>query len=267
MENTLLNQVVDIAKQAGDAIMDIYRSDDFDVETKSDEGYESPLTKADTNAHDVIEQGLNKISDYPVVSEEGEHIINGAEKFWLVDPLDGTKEFIKKNDEFTVNIALIDGSSPVLGVVLAPAKNLLYFADKETGAYKVDKNGLKTKINSEFIGEKPMVIASRSHRDERIGKLLDAINEHDEMSMGSSLKLCLIAEGKAQIYPRLAPTYLWDTAASHAVINIAGGRVRQLNGEELKYEPEKEMKNPFFVATTANDKIFESNKQILSQIN
>jgi 3'(2'), 5'-bisphosphate nucleotidase len=150
--------------------------------------------------------------------------------------------------------------------VLTPAKNLLYFADKETGAYKIDENGLKTKIKSKFSGGKPMVIASRSHRDERIGKLLDALGEHEEISMGSSLKLCLIAEGKAQIYPRLAPTYLWDTAAAHAIVNIAGGRVRQLNDDELKYEPQKEMKNPFFVATTANDTIFEGNRDILRDI-
>lgn len=265
-DKNLLKQVVDIAKNASEAIMDIYRSDDFEIETKTDEDYTSPLTKADKAAHDIIQKGLERMSDYPIVSEEGEHKTNGAEKFWLVDPLDGTKEFIKKNGEFTVNIALVENGIPVLGVVLAPAKGLLYFADKDSGAYKVDENGNKVKIKSQFNEDKPVVIASRSHRDERIDKLLEAVGEHEEMSMGSSLKLCLIAEGKAQIYPRLAPTYLWDTAASHAVINIAGGRVRQLNGDELKYEPETEMKNPFFVATTANDTIFESNRDILKDI-
>lgn len=261
-----MEQVVGIAREAGDGIMEIYESDDFEIETKKDGNYESPLTKADKTAHNLIEVGLQRLTDYPVVSEEGNHKINGADKYWLVDPLDGTKEFIKKNEEFTVNIALVENSTPVLGVVLAPAKKLLYFAERKKGAYKIDEGGNKIEIKSEFNGGKPMVIASRSHRDERIDKLLEAIGDYEETSMGSSLKLCLIAEGKAQIYPRLAPTYLWDTAAAHAIIAIAGGRVRRLSGDELKYEPEVEMKNPFFVAITGNDTIFENNRELLKDV-
>ena len=177
--------------------------------------------------------------------------------------MDGTKEFIKKNGEFTVNIALIENHEPVLGVVDAPAKDLLYFGQKGEGAYKIDENGNKTEIKSHFPGKIPIIIASRSHRDNRIDQLLAAIGTHEEINMGSSLKLCLIAEGKAQIYPRLAPTYLWDTAAADAVVRAAGGKITDTGGRDLTYNPAKTMKNPFFVAFAGNDTLFDANKDIL----
>ncbi len=259
----LLEEVINIARQAGQAIMEVYGSDDFEVEVKKDGNFESPLTKADKTAHDIIEAGLRRISDLPIISEEGSHDFAGADKFWLVDPLDGTKEFIKKNGEFTVNIALIEHGSPILGVVDAPAKGLLYAGEKGKGSYKTEENGQKTEIGASFKGQKPVIIASRSHRDKRLDKLLSAIGEHEEISMGSSLKLCLIAEGKAQIYPRLAPTYLWDTAAADAVLRAAGGRITDTSGRELTYNPAETLKNPFFVATAGNDTLFEANKNIL----
>lgn len=255
----LLEKVCGIAHKAGDGIMVIYESDDFDIKTKSDD---SPVTAADHTANKIIVEELQKISDYEIISEEGDHIAKG-EKFWLVDPLDGTKEFIKRNGEFTVNIALIDNGKPVLGVVYAPAKHVLYAGAEDIGSTKVDE-GAKITINSEYEGDVPTVVASRSHRDEKVDKLLKAIGEHQEISMGSSLKLCLVAEGKAQLYPRIAPTMLWDTAAADAVVRAAGGEVLDLDGGPLKYEPEKNLKNPYFVAHTGNDDLFSQYRDVLA---
>jgi 3'(2'), 5'-bisphosphate nucleotidase len=248
-EKNLLKSVVAIARDAGAAVMDIYENADFDVKTKKDDesDFESPLTKADLTSNEIIEKALSKISDYPVLSEEGEQDVGEAKRFWLVDPLDGTKEFIKKNGEFTVNIALIEDRKPILGVVYAPAKDLLYAAD-ESGAYKVEK-GKKTEISATYKGKIPTVIVSRSHRDERTQEFLDDLGEHKEITMGSSLKLCLVAEGKASLYPRLAPTYTWDTAAADAIVRAAGGSVKNLGGQPLNY-PTKAQKNPFFVVRT-----------------
>lgn len=259
----LLEKICLIAHKAGDGIMEVYESGDFDTEIKNDEGFKSPLTRADKAAHQIIEDSLRQISQFPIISEEGSHEIGGEDKFWLVDPLDGTKEFIKKNGEFTVNIALIEGGRPVLGVVYAPAKHVLYVGAENSGAWKVEK-GEKSAIKSEFRGKIPIVITSRSHRDPRLDNLLESIGEYKEISMGSSLKLCLIAEGKAQLYPRLAPTMLWDTAAADAIVRAAGGSVRDLTGKPLIYQPQENLKNPFFVTITESDRLFEENKRALA---
>lgn len=258
MQN-LLEKVCLIAYKAGDVIMEIYESENLDIKTKSDD---SPVTAADHTANELIVRELRKISEYDVISEEGEHTA-ATEKFWLVDPLDGTKEFIKRNGEFTVNIALIEEAKPVLGVVYAPAKHVLYAGAEGIGSTKVDK-GKKTLIKSEHSDSMPTIVASRSHRDEKVDKLLKAIGEHQEISMGSSLKLCLVAEGKAQIYPRIAPTMLWDTAAADAIVRAAGGKVLRLDGKPLRYEPEKDLKNPFFVAHTGNDDLFAQYREVLA---
>jgi 3'(2'), 5'-bisphosphate nucleotidase len=255
----LLKKVVEIAQKAGDKIMEIYESRDFGVETKSDE---SPLTKADLAANEIITIELKKISDLDIVSEEGNHETSN-DKFWLVDPLDGTKEFIKRNGEFTVNIALIEQGKPVLGVVYAPAKKLLYYGSERAGAFKIENNE-KVQIKSIYRGEVPTLVVSRSHRDERINELLNIVGDHKEISMGSSLKLCLIAEGKAQIYPRLAPTCLWDTAAADAIVRIAGGTVVDIEGKLLAYEPQNNIKNPFFITVTQNTKDLEKYLEHLS---
>jgi 3'(2'), 5'-bisphosphate nucleotidase len=244
----LLEQVIQITRHAGAAIMEVYDSNEHEVEFKDDD---SPLTRADKAANDLIIKELEKISDYPIISEENETRTVNSTKYWLVDPLDGTKEFINKNGEFTVNIALIEYGEPVLGAVYAPAIDELYAGLKNKGAIKQTVKGTQT-LQSEFKDEVPVIVVSRSHKDERVTKLLEKIGEHREINMGSSLKLCLVAEGKAMFYPRLAPTYLWDTAAADAIVRAAGGTVKNLEDEPLKYDPNHELKNPFFIASTKN---------------
>ncbi|MGM0915789.1 MAG: 3'(2'),5'-bisphosphate nucleotidase CysQ [Pseudomonadota bacterium] len=248
--STLLNDVHTIALKAGDAIMAVYARD-FSIEEKEDK---SPLTEADKAAHEVIVAGLNALPEgIPVLSEEDEAGFGGADAnghYWLVDPLDGTKEFIKRNGEFTVNIALIENGKPVLGVVVAPALEVSYLAAQGVGAFKVDAQGKRTPI--QVVG-KPAegatwrVVGSRSHPSPDLAEWLEKLGSHDMVPMGSSLKLCLVAEGKADVYPRLGPTCLWDTGAAHAVVEQAGGRVETLEGEALSYATPSEKLNPYFV--------------------
>lgn len=264
----LLKEVINIAKKAGKEILDVYNLS-IDVEYKEDK---SPLTEADKRAHKVIEKGLKKISDYPILSEEGKNIPfeerKNWEYFWLVDPLDGTKEFIKRNGEFTVNIALIYKNKPVFGVVYAPAINVLYYGGKDIGAYKIenskiiDLNEDRNKISS---NNQLTVVASKSHLNEETKNFIEMLEKYfkeiETVSIGSSLKICLLAEGKADIYPRIAPTMEWDTAAAHVVLNAAGGKMVKYvnieNLEELKNMPEliynkENLLNPYFVAFKAN---------------
>jgi 3'(2'), 5'-bisphosphate nucleotidase len=246
-----LEQVLQIARQAGDAIMTVYESDDFGVEHKADD---SPLTKADRLANDVIVRGLATMSDYPIISEENTtRTADGP--FWLVDPLDGTKEFIKRNGEFTVNIALIEGGAPILGVVYVPVTEVAYTGDVVRGVAQKYDGKITVIITAKSELSDPVIVTSKSHKDERTVKLLEAIGPHQEISMGSSLKLCLVAEGRATLYPRLAPTYLWDTAAADAVVTAAGGAVKDLMGVRLRYDPALAMKNPYFVVEAAANTI------------
>ncbi len=248
--STLLNDVHSIALKAGDAIMAVYARD-FSIEEKKDK---SPLTEADQAAHEVIVAGLNALPEgIPVLSEEDAEGFEGADangRYWLVDPLDGTKEFIKRNGEFTVNIALIENGKPVLGVVVAPALEVSYLAAQGVGAFKVDAQGERTPIR---VTGKPAegttwrVVGSRSHPSPDLAEWLEKLGSHDMVPMGSSLKLCLIAEGKADVYPRLGPTCLWDTGAAQAVVEQAGGRVETLEGEALSYATPAEKLNPYFV--------------------
>ena len=247
----LLPLVVGIARNAGVAIMRVYEQADFGIETKTgDPSFLSPLTKADTASNKVIEEGLKKITDYPILSEEGNQDVANAKVFWLIDPLDGTKEFIKKNGEFTINIALIENEEPTLGVVYAPVKGVLYAATKNE-AYKKVENGEEQRIQSEYKGDVPGVVVSRSHRDSQTEAFLEELGEHEEISMGSSLKLCLVAEGRASHYPRLAPTFTWDTAAADAVVRAAGGTTKDLHGNLLHYPPVAQ-RNPSFVCCSKN---------------
>lgn len=252
-----LQLVIDTALLAGSEIMKIYRTD-FEVEQKSDD---SPLTMADRAADEVIKNGL-KGTGLPIFSEEGiqldfeERV--GWDKFWLVDPLDGTKEFISKNGEFTVNIALIEKGIPVLGVVYAPDKNLLYYGAKETGAYKAElSNGKpfsfdcprqKLPIHQD---KRPFtVVASRSHLNKETREVLDSLTHtHPDLktiSAGSSLKLCMVAEGRADIYPRLAPTMEWDTAAGDAICRFSGCSVLDWKREQPLIYNKKDLRNPWF---------------------
>ena len=213
-----IQDIVTIAKEAGDAIMQIYKQD-LEVEYKQDN---SPLTLADKKANVIIETGLNKLSvNFPILSEEGKEIPyedrRHWEYFWLVDPLDGTKEFVKKNDEFTVNIALIHKDTPVLGVVYAPALDVCYWAKQDEGAFK---DGQKLPLKTENQRNTYKIVASRSHMSDETQVFIDGIDtdkEKELISIGSSLKICLVAEGEADIYPRLGKTMEWDTGAAHAI--------------------------------------------------
>lgn len=244
----LLEDCKTLARQAGSAIMEIYESGDFEVEIKND-SFSSPLTKADKVANQIIETGLRRISTYPVISEEGKHNFKDSAIFWLVDPIDGTKEFIKRNGEFTVNIGLIKDGKPVLGVVYAPAKKMMYFAAVKIGAYKQEDAKEPVGITATDRHAIPAVVVSRTHMDEETKKFLQRLGEHRIVSMGSSLKLCLVAEGQASVYPRFAPTSLWDTAAADAIVRAAGGTVTDLRGRNLVYSPIQSLLNPYFIVT------------------
>lgn len=243
--------IIALAKSAGAAIMEIYQRD-FAISEKSDE---SPLTEADLASHHCIVDGLKTLTpEIPVLSEESggsEHQDRIAwQKYWLIDPLDGTKEFIKKNGEFTVNIALIDQGKAVFGVVYAPALGVTYWGDAD-GAFK-ESNGQVTPIQvSEIPAEGAVwrVVGSRSHQSDEFKAFVKGLPETEVVSMGSSLKLCLVAEGAADIYPRLGLTSEWDTAAAHAVVSAAGGQVLQYPElTPLLYNTRPEtLLNPFFI--------------------
>ncbi len=244
-----LEAVLAIAIDAGARIMEIYGSADFGVTSKDDD---SPLTQADLAAHRYILSSLEKLSpNYPVLSEEAANINWGTRKpwsrYWLVDPLDGTKEFIKRNGDFTVNIALIEGGYPVLGVVHAPALNTSYLAAEGLGAFKISENGRRARITTRAVPAMPALVVSRSHKDEKLAKLLDAAPEHEAVSRGSSLKFCQVAEGTADLYPRTGPTSEWDTAAGQCVAEQAGAQVLRLPElTRLQYNQKESLLNPLF---------------------
>ena len=246
----LLNKVVLLARAAGAAILEVYSSEDFGETSKADN---SPLTLADLAAHNCIVAGLSKFeSGYPILSEEDANIPYAERskwtQFWLVDPLDGTKEFLKRNGEFTVNIALVDNGVPVLGVVYAPVLDVCYYAARGTGAFvqRGDSVAQSIKAQAYTADAAIKVVASRSHSDARTEALLTKLGNHQCISMGSSLKLCLVAEGAAHFYPRLGPTMEWDTAAAHAVVNEAGGMVCDVAEQPLRYNKE-DLHNPEFL--------------------
>lgn len=240
-----------IAEAAGREIMDVYRHGG-DTWKKDDA---SPLTEADLRADRVIREGLE--THFPgifILSEEsvssGSH---AASCFFLVDPLDGTKEFIKRNDEFTVNIALVQDGKPVAAVVLAPALNELFFAAVGRGVWKRDAGGLRViSTSSPTGGKQPLrVMGSRSHGGDRLAAWLDELPQaHTFVAAGSSLKFCRIAEGQADIYPRFGPTSQWDTAAAQCVLEVAGGAVTDMQGVTLRYGLDKPVLNPEFVAVS-----------------
>lgn len=246
---TLLPEVKKIAEDAGAAILKVYRTD-FDVEHKDDN---SPLTAADTAAHKIIVAGLQKLTpDLPCLSEEGADIPFTTRqqwsRYWLVDPLDGTREFVKKNGEFTVNIALIDNGEPVLGVVFAPDMAKSWYAARGVGAFKYEQGQEHPIKTVPMVGNKPKVLVSKSHRGEEVDALLERLPDYEALSVGSSLKFCVIAEGAANFYPRLGPTSEWDTGAAHAVLTIAGGRITETNGQDLRYNQKDSLLNPYFLA-------------------
>lgn len=250
-------QIVKIAKEAGIAILDVFNRD-FSVDYKRDS---SPLTEADEKAHNIIKKALlDCYPEIPVLSEEGKMIHYSTRKnwdyLWLVDPLDGTKEFIKRNKDFTVNIALIKDSEPVLGVVYAPALDVMYFAKNGEGAFKMNGNSEVERlpvIINRFPEENMTVVASKSHMSLEtelfINDLKNKTKALEIVNIGSSLKFCLVAEGSADIYPRLGPTMEWDTAAADAIVRSVGRSVIQYeNGKskQLVYNKES-LQNPWFI--------------------
>ncbi|MCX7628129.1 MAG: 3'(2'),5'-bisphosphate nucleotidase CysQ [Methylophilaceae bacterium] len=251
----MLDEVVGIARRAGKAIMEVYEHG-VAIQHKQDD---SPLTQADLAAHQVIESGLAVlVPELPLLSEESAAIPYETRRqwndYWLVDPLDGTREFIKRNGEFTVNIALIRHHRPVLGVVYAPALDLMFYAAQGQGAYRQLGNKVATSIRARAFDPTQVTVAgSRSHADEALLRFLDRMGPHMLISMGSSLKICLIAEGRADVYPRLGPTSEWDTAAAQCILEEAGGRLFGLDGAPLRYNLKESLLNPHFLAVGAGD--------------
>lgn len=233
LDQDLLDHVKIIAEEAGQAILGIYHQDDFEVQIKSDQ---SPLTQADLTSHDIISKALNKLTpDIPILSEEGEQLEGNIKTFWCVDPLDGTKEFIKRNGEFTVNIALIENHQPVLGVIHIPATSETFMAMSGGGAVRIKNNQPKelTKQTGE-LRQPPIFAVSRSHLNQ---VTQDFIQQHQAKTIaaGSSFKLTMIAEGKADAYPRFGPTSLWDMAAGHAILKETGGEIYTSELQPLVY--------------------------------
>lgn len=245
-----LEPLLDIAQSAGSRILEIYSSG-FSVQQKADH---SPVTEADLAAHKIILEGLKNLTpDLPVVSEESSQLPFSErrrwERYWLVDPLDGTKEFISKNGDFTVNIALVEQHAPVAGVVHIPMENRSYSGVIGVGAYRCQASYAPRPIHVRPLGKGPVrVVASRSHRGELLSSYLEKLGSHEIVSRGSALKFCLVAEGAADVYPRLGPTSEWDTAAGHAVLLAAGGEVIDLDGSPLSYNSKESLLNPHFIA-------------------
>lgn len=248
--NKLCTACVKIAHEAGLTILEIYQSD-FSVESKNDN---TPLTTADLAAHDFITKSLSQLTpDIPVLSEEDTSIPFSIRKqwqtYWLVDPLDGTREFIKHNDEFSVNIALIHQHKSILGVINIPVQEITYYAYQDAGAYKKVTDKEAEKIQCRTADPDNLLIAgSRSHRSDRLKEFLTRLGNPHVIPMGSSIKSCMVAEGTVDLYPRLGRTSEWDTAAAHCIVNEAGGQITKTDMSPLLYNTKESLLNPeFFV--------------------
>jgi 3'(2'), 5'-bisphosphate nucleotidase len=247
---SLIPSIVALARDAGAKILEVYRQP-IEVTTKADA---SPLTIADLRSHETIVQGLSALEpSLPILSEESSVVAFATRSswrtFWLVDPLDGTKEFLKRNDEFTVNIALIDAHAPVLGVVYVPAKNTMYWGGAKLGAFRqIDGGAIESICVRANAPSTLRIVGSRSHGSDALTQALPRLGAHELVQLGSSLKFCSIAEGRADVYPRFGPTSEWDTAAAQAVIEGAGGAVRDSENRALRYNTKDSLLNPYFVA-------------------
>jgi 3'(2'), 5'-bisphosphate nucleotidase len=246
-----LEQLVDISRRAGLKILDWYDGD-MGITKKADD---SPLTKADLASHELIDAELTRLwPEIPVLSEESADIPwetrRNWRQYWLVDPLDGTKEFINRNGEFTVNIALISDHQPVLGIVHVPVTDISYFGARNNGAWRQAGSSTAESISIRQPAANPAVIVgSRSHANPELASQLEQLGPHELISMGSSLKFCRVAEGLADFYPRLGPTCEWDTAAAQAVVEAAGGQVVKIDGSPLAYNSKEAYLNPYFFVT------------------
>lgn len=248
----MIEEIKELAKKAGEAILEVYKGHDVGVALKDDK---SPVTEADKRADKIILDGLARLSpEIPTLTEESAQAPYSERQswdtFWLVDPLDGTKEFIKKTGQFTVNIALIKGGVPVMGVVWAPAIELLYWAEQGKGAFQSDASGERAVKARKGVPERLSLVASKDHAGPQVEALKAKYKDSELKSMGSSLKLCLVASGEADLYLRDAPTMEWDTGAAHAIVKEAGGIVQVWDGNrgttELVYNKEN-LRNPQFL--------------------
>ncbi len=246
----LIKEICQIASNAADCILEIYDTD-FSVESKDDH---SPLTAADLAAHNTICTALENLTpDIPVLSEESSEIPYAVRsqwsRYWLVDPFDGTREFIKRNGEFTVNIALIENGHPSLGVITVPVTGVCYYAATSLGAFKTNVDGITESIKTKISELNKITIAgSRSHGGEKQQALVDQLDDAEIFAIGSSLKFCLVAEGKADIYPRYGLTSEWDTAAAQCIVEEAGGCVVDMDFKPLRYNTKDSLLNPEFLA-------------------
>jgi 3'(2'), 5'-bisphosphate nucleotidase len=246
----LLAPVLALVEEASAAIMAVYATG-HDVEYKADD---SPITRADRAAHELLSEGLARLAPaIPVLSEESEAshaygVRSQWRQLWLVDPLDGTREFISRNGEFTVNVALIRDHRPVMGVVAAPALGVLYYAADGHGAFRQRGDAPPEPIEVRRAASPLVIVGSRSHRGDSLDAMLSRIGPHELRPMGSALKFCLVAEGSADFYPRLGPTSEWDTAAAQGVLEVAGGAVIRLDGRPLDYNARDTILNPEFLA-------------------
>lgn len=244
----LLDPVIQVAYEAGKEIMQVYDAG-FSVEEKKDK---TPVTEADMAAHKVIETRLKELTPHlPIITEESKPASfkerQGWERYWLIDPLDGTREFIKRNGEFTVNIALIDGENSVMGVVYAPVEGVLYYAAKGQGAFKQDSTDKPVAIHvREKCADKVVVACGRTRPSDAIKSYVAKLEDYEIIYVGSALKSCLVAEGKADLYVRLGPTSEWDTAAAQCVVEEAGGAITDTAMQRLKYNTKDSLLNPHF---------------------
>ena len=247
--NSVLENLIEISRLAGDEILDVYDGT-INVTLKDDL---SPLTDADRKSNSVIIDRLSRLyPDVPILSEEGQEINyedrKGWNLFWLIDPLDGTKEFIKRNGEFTVNIALIEEGEPIAGVVYAPTKDTFWYGGRDVGSFTIKGNSTPEKISVLENSHEPIkIVSSRSHPSPKLQSYLDRFENHEIVNMGSSLKICLVADGSAHIYPRLGPTMEWDSGAGHAVLRYAGGFLTDTTTEEELVYNKENLRNPDFI--------------------
>lgn len=250
IDNNLLMNIIAIARSAAVPILEVYRTD-FSVQRKADQ---SPVTAADLAAHELITQRLAELPHcWPILSEESASIPFSQRvrwhRYWLVDPLDGTRDFVNRNDEFSINIALIEHQRPVLGVILAPVSGICYFAAKALGAFKCAAEMAPVPIRVRPCSMDRLTVASsRFHRNALTDAFIENLGPVEMVSMGSALKSCLVAEGRADLYPRFGPTSEWDTAAAQCIIEEAGGQLTDTRFQPLRYNTQESLTNPPFLA-------------------
>lgn len=252
----LIEKVLKLSKGAGELILEIYKNYNSNFELKEDK---SPLTTADIASHNLITKGLKNLTpSLPIISEEDSRIPfrvrSSWDQYWLIDPLDGTKEFLNKNDEFTVNIALIHKNEPIFGVIYIPVLGTTYWGAEEKGSFLIKSSGTQKSISvARNVDKKLRIVISRSHPSKELGIFLNKINDYEILRKGSSLKFCLIAEGMADIYPRLGPTSEWDIAAGEAIVKYAGGYIYTRDSKLMTYNQKHSYINPDFIVSNDSD--------------